>query len=73
MGIDYARLNLKTQSMLRSIVANLPTDIQFRILRSKAMTRSFDLWFDYVKVLVTTAIPDPANSDDISDILEQAD
>ena len=30
-------------------------------------------WFDYFKVLVTTAIPDPANSDDISDILEQAD
>ena len=34
MGIDYARLNLKTQSMLRSIVANLPTDIQVRILES---------------------------------------
>ena len=30
-------------------------------------------WFNYFKVLVTTAIPDPTNSDDISDILEQAD
>ena len=37
------------------------------------MSRSFDLWFEYFKVLVTTAIPDPANSDDISDILDQAD
>ena len=37
------------------------------------MSRYFDLWFEYFKVLVTTAIPDPANSDDISDILEQAD
>ena len=73
MGTDYAKLSLKTQSLLRSVVTNLPIDIQFRILRSKAMSRSFDLWFEYFKVLVTTAIPDPTNSDDISDILEQAD
>ena len=73
MGTDYARLSLKTQSLLRSAIANLPTDIQFRILKSKAMSRSFDLWFEYFKVLVTTAIPDPANSDDISNILEQVD
>ena len=37
------------------------------------MSRSFDLWFEYFKILVTTTIPNPANSDDISDILEQAD
>ena len=37
MDIDYARLSLKTQSLLRSVVANLLTDIQFRILESKAM------------------------------------
>ena len=37
------------------------------------MSRYFDLWFEYFKVLVTTAILDPANSDDISDILEQSD
>ena len=42
-GTDYARLSLKTQSLLRSVIANLPTDIQFRILKSKAMPRSFDL------------------------------
>ena len=29
MGTDYARLSPKTQSMLRSAVANLPTDIQY--------------------------------------------
>ena len=70
---DYARLSLKTQSLLRSAIANLPTEIQFCILESKAMLRSFDLWFEYFKILVTTAIPDPANSDDLSDIQEQAD
>ena len=37
------------------------------------MSRSFDLWFDYLKVLVTTTIPDPANLDDTSDILDQTD
>ena len=58
MDIDYARLSLKTQSLLRSVVANLPTDIQFSILESKAMFRSFDLWFEYFKKLVTATIPD---------------
>ena len=43
MGINYARLGLKTQSLLRSAIANLPTDIQFCILKSKVMFRSFDL------------------------------
>ena len=37
MGTDYAKLSLKTQSLLKSVVANLPIDIQFRILESKAM------------------------------------
>ena len=37
MGTDYARLSVKTQATLRSAVANLPTDIQVRILKSKAM------------------------------------
>ena len=37
------------------------------------MFRSFDLWFEYFKILITIAVPDPANSDDLSDILEQAD
>ena len=38
-GTDYARLTLKTQSLLKSALANLPTDIQFCILKSKAMSR----------------------------------
>ena len=58
MGTDYARLSLKTQSILRSAVANLPMDIQLRILESKAMFRSFDLWFKSFKKLVTATIPD---------------
>ena len=58
MGTDYARLSLKTQSLLRSVVANLPTDIQSSILESKTMFRSFDLWFKCFKKLVTTTIPD---------------
>ena len=37
------------------------------------MFKSFDLQFEYFKTLVTTTIPNPANSDDLSDILEQAD
>ena len=49
MGTDYARLSLKIQPMLRSVVANLPTDIRSHILESKAMFRSFDLWFKYFK------------------------
>ena len=40
MGTDYARLSLKTQASLRSVVANLPSNIQNRILQSKAMSES---------------------------------
>ena len=35
---DYTRLSLKTQSLLRSAIANLPTEIQFSILESKAIS-----------------------------------
>ena len=63
MGTDYARLSLKTQSLLRSVTANLPTDIQSRILESKAMFRSFDIWYKYFKKLVTATIPDPDGLD----------
>ena len=59
MGTDYAKLSLKTQSVLRSVAANLPTNIQFHILESKAMFGSFDLWFKYLKKLVTATIPNP--------------
>ena len=57
MGTDYARLSLKIQSKLRSVIANFPTDIQLRILESKAMFRSFDLWFKGFKKLVIATIP----------------
>ena len=63
MGTNYARLSLKTQSMLRSVVANLPLDIQFCILECEAMFRSFDLWFKYFKKLVTATIPNPDELD----------
>ena len=71
MGTDYARLSLKTQSILRSVVANLPTDIQLRILESKAMFRSFDLWFKSFKKLVTATIPDPDELDEDDNVFLQ--
>ena len=69
MGTDYARLSLKTQASLRSAVANLPSDIQNRILQSKAMSESHDQWFAYFKILVTTHfLVYGEDSDDIDDI-----
>ena len=73
MGIDYARLGLKTQSLLRSAIANLPTKIQFSILESKAMFKSLDLWYRYFKKLVITTIPDPDDLDDSDNIFIQLD
>ena len=58
MGTDYAGLSLKTQSLLRSAIANLPTEIQSSIFESKAMFKYFDLWYKYFKKLVTAIIPD---------------
>ncbi|KAK9998125.1 hypothetical protein SO802_017728 [Lithocarpus litseifolius] len=63
MGTDYAKLSLKTQFGLRCAVGNLPSDIQKSILESKAMFRSFDLWYEYFKKLVTASIPDPDELD----------
>ena len=71
MGTDYARLSLKTQSILRSAIANLPTDIQLRIMESKAMFRSFDLWFKSFKKLVTATIPDPDELDEGDNVFLQ--
>ena len=68
MGTDYARLSLKTQFLLRSAIANLPTDIQLRILESKALFRSFDLWYKYFKKLVTATIPDPNELDESKNV-----
>ncbi|KAK9983912.1 hypothetical protein SO802_033437 [Lithocarpus litseifolius] len=63
MSTDYAKLSLKTQFQLRCAVANLPSDIHKCILESKAMFRSFDLWYEYFKKLVTASIPDPEELD----------
>ena len=69
MGTNYARLSLKTQATLRSAVANLPSDIQVRILESKAMSKSHDQWFKHFKLLVTTHFPIFGEDlDDIDDI-----
>ena len=57
MSTDYARLSLKTQNQLRSVVANLPSDIQMRIFRSKAMTESCDQWFRHFEIMVTIHFP----------------
>ena len=73
MGTDYARLSLKTQSLLRSAIANLPTDIQSRILKSKALFRSFDLWFKYFKKLIIATIPDPDELDESDNLFIQLD
>ena len=66
MGTDYARLSLKTQNQIRSVVANLPTDIQVRILGSKAMSESCDQWFKHFKILVTSHFP--VYGEDLDDI-----
>ena len=73
MGTNYARLSLKTQSLLRSTIANLLTEIRFSILESKAMSRSFDLWYKYFKKLVTTTIPEPDDLDEANNIFIQLD
>jgi len=73
MGTDYARLSLKTQNQLRSDVANLPTDIQVRILGSKAMSESCDLWFKHFRIMVTTHFPVYGeDSDDIDNAFIQS-
>ena len=71
LGTNYARLSLKIQSMLRSDVANLPTDIQLCILESKAMFRSFDLWFKGFKKLVAATILDPDELDEGDNVFLQ--
>ncbi|KAK9993594.1 hypothetical protein SO802_023297 [Lithocarpus litseifolius] len=63
MGTDYAKLSLKTQFELRCAIANLPSNIQKYILERKAMFRSFDLWYEYFKKLVTASIPNPDELD----------
>ncbi|KAL0014005.1 hypothetical protein SO802_001074 [Lithocarpus litseifolius] len=73
MGTDYARLSLKTRSLLRSVIAYLPTEMQVSILESKAMFRSFDLWYKYFKKLVTATIPNPDDLDVGNNVFIQLD
>ena len=73
MGTDYARLSLKTQYLLRSAFANLPTNIQSRMLSSKAMFRSFVLWFKYFKKLVIATILDLDELDESDNVFIQLD
>ncbi|KAK9988447.1 hypothetical protein SO802_028686 [Lithocarpus litseifolius] len=73
MGTDYAKLSLKTQFGLRCVVANLPSDIQKSILENKAMFRSFDLWYEYFKKLVTASILDPDELDVDDNVFIQLD
>ncbi|KAL0000481.1 hypothetical protein SO802_014262 [Lithocarpus litseifolius] len=73
MGTDYAKLSLMTQFSIRCAVANLPSDIQKCIFERKAMFRSFDLWYDYFKKLVTAPIPDPDELDEDDNVFIQLD
>ncbi|KAL0011095.1 hypothetical protein SO802_006203 [Lithocarpus litseifolius] len=63
MGTCFARLSLKTQASVRSAFANLPSEIQVRILGSKVMSESIDLWFRHFRVLITTRYYDPDDPD----------
>ena len=49
----------------------LPTDIQVHILESKAMFRSFDLWFKGFKKLVSANIPNPDELDESDNVFLQ--
>ena len=73
MGTNYTKFSLKTRTILKSATANLPSDLQNRILKSKAMNESRNLWYEHFKILVTTTIPNPDDSDDMDNILVQAE
>ncbi|KAL0009424.1 hypothetical protein SO802_010926 [Lithocarpus litseifolius] len=74
MGTCFARLRLKTQASVRSAFANLPSEIQVRILGSKVMTESLDLSFRHFRVMITTKYPNPdeANKDIAENALSQS-
>ena len=73
MGTDYTKFSLKARTILKSATANLPSDLQNNILKSKAMNESRNLWYEHFKILVTTTIPNPEDSDDMDNILAQAE
>ena len=72
MGTDYSKFSLKARTILKSATANLPSDLQNRILNSEAINESRNLWYEHFKILVTTTIPNPDDSDDMDNILAQA-
>ena len=59
MGTDYSKFSLKARTILKSATANLPSDLQNRILKSEAMNESKNLWYEHFKILVTTTFPNP--------------
>ena len=73
MSTDYSKFSLKARKILKSATANLPSDLQNRILKCEAMNESRDLWYDHFRVLVTTTFPNPEFSDDMDEILSQAE
>ena len=72
MGTDYSKYSLKARNVLKSATANLPSDLQNRILKSEAINESRNLWYEHFKVLVTHTIPNPDDSDDMDNILAQS-
>ena len=73
MGTDYSKFSLKARAILKSATANLPSDLQNRILKSEAINESRDLWYEHFKILVTTTFPNTDDSDDMDNILAQAE
>ena len=73
MGTDYSKFSLKTRTILKDATANLPSDLQNHILKSKAINESRNLWYEHFKILVTTTFPNPDDSDDMDNILAQAE
>ena len=73
MGTDYSKFSLKARNILKSATANLPSDLQNCILKSEAINKSRDLWYEHFKILVTTTFPNPDDSDDMDNILAQSE
>ena len=69
MGTDYSKFSLKARTILKDATANLPSDLQNRILKSEAINESRNLWYEHFKILVTTTFPNPDDSDDMDNIL----
>ena len=51
----------------------MPSDLQNHILKSEAINESRNQWYEHFKILVTTTFPNPDDSDDMDNILAQAE